>query len=172
MSELIKDAPYPESLATYEEGLLIGIEEAQNVLKRQHEGITALNAKARSLLSATSMILALIGTLQLTLKDYHGQAFWILFGAALVLYAVLVLLTTMVQQPVTLSGPVAAEWEVISVEFARHNRIEMLEQRLTDTLNAIDLNRPAISKKRTQSSFAGLLLPIIVVILLAGTFVA
>ena len=171
-SENMRDISNPESFATYEEGLEIAIEEALRELDRQHEGVNALNAKARSLLSATSMILALVGILQLILTADRSQAFRKIFGVAIFLYAVLVALSAMIQQPIKLKGPIKAEWDTISIAFAWPRRIEMLEQRLINTLNAIDHNEKPIARKRLAASFASWLLPAIVGLLLAASFTA
>lgn len=156
---------------TYVPGLKIAIHEAEKLLKDQAESVGAMNAKARSFLGSASLILAIVGTFQLMSMENPSIIFKCLIGYTFLLYAVLILLAALVQQPLTIAGPISHEWDEIHIEYAKDTEMEMLEQHLSDILNAIETNKSGIEFRVVLTQILGLLLPIIVVFLLVLTFV-
>lgn len=148
--------------------LLVSTEEMQAVLKRQYDGMDAIKATARSILSAASLITALLGAFQIFTARidpaYQGlYPYGIL--AALVLYIGLIAGCAMALMPVTMKGPIAANWPELSAQFVGKADREIMKVRLSGLLNAIELNAPLLRKMRWVTVLAGILLVIEVVLL-------
>lgn len=149
--------------------LQVSIEEMRGVLKQQWDGMDAIKATARSVLSAASLIVALLGALQV-LNARVDPAYQDLYHAgilvALGLYVLLVAGCSTALLPVTMKGPVMASWEVLQQAFSGKEEREILKMRLSGLLNAIALNTGPLRRMRALTTLALLLLPLEVVLLM------
>jgi hypothetical protein len=154
--------------------LQVSTEEMQAVLKRQYDGMDAIKATARSFFSAASLIIALLGALQIfsARVDPVYQALYP-YGivAALVLYIALVVSCSLALLPVTMKGPIAASWDVLSESLIGKEDRDILEMLLSGLLNAIQLNVPILKRMRLAAVISGALLVLEVCLLVALSLV-
>lgn len=141
--------------------LQVATEEMQAVLNRQYDGMDAIKATARSILSAASLITALLGALQI-FSARIDPAYQVLYPygitMALVLYIALIAGCAVALLPVTMKGPIAPNWKVLSDSFVGKDERAIMEMRLSCLLNAIDLNAPLLRRMRLVTILSGALL--------------
>lgn len=159
-----------DSLQGNEELVLeVSIEEMQRSLKSQFEGIDAIKSTARTVFGASSLIVSLLAALQLAIPRIIPNllaAYQIGVVLALILYAFQVTICIYVLLPISVSGPVQADWDVLYNAFSGDSKVEVMRMRLSAYLNAIELNEPKIQELKKITTVASVILPIIVVILL------
>jgi hypothetical protein len=154
----------------YSDGLKVCVDEMNRNLKLQYEGIDSLKATARAVLSAASLITALMTVLQLA-RPAIQAAYVPLYNAGIVitmmLYAGLISACVAAISSVTMIAPIGADWKALYTTFATKTETDLLKMQIAQTIQAIEKNEPIINRLRTLVIAACILLPVVVVILLA-----
>lgn len=155
-------------------GLSISIEMMKHNLKMQDASMDSFKATARSLLSASSLIIALLALL--SILNIHPKAGYLRIYQAGVLaiaglYAFEIALCLSALFPSAFHGPVQSNWKVFYNTFMDKSDIEQLKVLLAAYLNAHDLNGPVLDgvRKRLQLAhrlFAALILLILLLSLI------
>ncbi len=150
-------------------GLELAISDMQESLRNQSLSISAFKATTRHLLSAASLIVALIGALQLYKVQISDDWIWLYTGVLFLiagLYIALVMLCVWAQAPIVVMGPIREEWELFREFYMGKSEIDILRVRLSGYLHAFDLNKEPIAFRVKLTKAASVILPVIVVILL------
>lgn len=121
------------------DGLKVCIEEMNRNLKLEYEGVDMLKTTARSVLSAASLITALISALQLA-RPAIQSGYSVLYNAgiicALVLYVALIMACVKAITAINWSAPVDADWKVLYNAFANKTGEKLLTMQMSSMLNA------------------------------------
>jgi hypothetical protein len=144
-------------------------EEMRTTLYRQLDGIGNIKATTRTIFQAASLVIALIGALQLftgkVVPEYQLASqiiIFIVFG----LYIGLIFLCLSALFPITSFGPIEPKWEVLHEHFIVKSEREIYEMQLSAYLNAINLNKKNVHEVKSKTIWAGRILGAIVLILL------
>jgi len=153
-------------------GRQAAFEEMQAAWKRQYETLDILKETAKTMLGYTSVFLGLIGVLQISgffaLPSITYKALGAVCAAA---YIVLVCLCLGVMSPAGMFGPILAEWNTLALYMFNKENNELLNRRIYDYVEAIEMNNQVLKKKALQVKWAGVLFPLIIVLLfLMGLF--
>ena len=147
--------------------LEIVIEDMQDTFVRQLAGIGKVKDGVRSYLGAASLLISLVGALQiLTVRvslEWFGW-YQVGLGAAGALYVILISLCAIALFPVGVKGPIAPDWDELTTSYQGLSKEDALLKRLSSILNAIDANRPVVKKMSRLGIAIGTLLPFLVII--------
>jgi hypothetical protein len=159
----------------YEEfGLLISIASMEKSLREQIEGIDSMKSTARTLLGATSLIVSLLGTLQLinaSVVEKHILTFNSLLFLSMLIYGVQFILCVLLLYPKDYYSPIEANWDILYKGYIKKEKADILRQQLSNTLNAIKNNKGILRTMEIQSRWASILLPAVVTLLLSLSFI-
>lgn len=150
-------------------GLQICVEEMQKAFEREMASFEAVKSMARSVFSAASMIVALLGALQiLTVRVVPGWfVVWqVCLGAAMVLYVALIVLCFLAFTPQDVPGPVKVDWQVLMDSFYGEGEKAVLT-RLSSLVDTINANKLVLRRSVFFSRAAGLIFVVLVVLLLS-----
>lgn len=146
----------------------VSIKLMERSLAMQHESIDSIKSTSRTILATSSVVVALLGALQLiNVKpdDTFSWLYWILIGLAILAYLVVVTYSSWVISPLKLSGPVPEDWDILYATFVDKNNIIILRTLLMVYLNAIEENKPILKRVVRQTRVASVSLVIAVLIL-------
>jgi hypothetical protein len=149
--------------------LNIPLEEMQRSLDHQRDSFDTIKTTVRSVLSAASLIVSLVGALQLInsrIAPAWLWLYWIGIAVTATLYVALILFSVVILMPIIPSSPLAANWDVLTTAFKDLDEKEMKLKQLSSILNAIEKNKPILDYLVKLQRFVLILLPFIVVILL------
>ena len=150
-------------------GYEIVIAEMKYLLEQQYQGIAATKSTAQHILSAASLIIALIGALQLL--NVQVDAKWTIPYCGLVIFSILFYVALMiccvlVIRPAQVYTPTSANWDELYEKFVgNQDDLDILKQQLANYLNVLRLNESIVTTRRKLATAASILLPIIVIIL-------
>jgi hypothetical protein len=142
------------------------LEELRDVLTHQFEAGDALDSKLKELLSAASLILSIVTTLQITTGVGHiGWFYWCTLVLALVLYVALILVTLRGLQPIEYHSPVPANWDEIEERFFDLGEAAALDLLIVNYLEYSAMNNGPLKNKVRKVQQASRLLALIVILL-------
>jgi hypothetical protein len=145
------------------------IAEMKYLLEQQYQGIEATKSTAQHILSAASLIIALIGALQLLnvqVDPEWATAYNYLVVISIGSYVALIICCVIVIRPAQVYVPTSANWGELYSKFVGHrDDLDVLKQQLANYLNVINLNEQIVITRRRLATIASVLLPIIVIIL-------
>jgi hypothetical protein len=149
--------------------LEIPLEDVRQDLNQQIGGIDTIKTTMRSVLSAASLIVSLVGALQLLTVKIAPAWMW-LYQVGIVLaaflYLALIVMCILALWPVHVWSPIAADWDELTTAYKGLDEKEALLKRLSAVLNAIDQNTPLVRRYARLQMAALVLLPAIVLVLL------
>lgn len=152
------------------------LEDMQSHIEKQSIGIAAVKDTARSIFGAASLIVALIGALQVFDAPVPDGAFGVVYRIGVVLimilYPLLIVLCLKTLAPVIFYGPIKPELEILRETYTGKDEREILKQRLVNCLNVIPKNEAAIQKRRKLVNASGVVLVFIVIIMLGVSVIA
>ena len=156
---------WPENIFGYK----IAIEEMQLALKNNLESFDAVRNMARTLFGAASLIVGLLGTLQIISADvvpaYRG-IYNFLITLTMIVYIGLIVCCLRVLSPNNIDLPIEVDWNVLWNHYISETDDQIYKTRLISYINAIQKNWPVITRLRNITRIATLLLPIIIVLIL------
>ena len=147
------------------------IAEMKYLLDQQYQGVEATKSTAQHVLGAASLIIALIGALQLLnvqIDPKWSTTYNCLVILSIVLYVALITCCILVIKPAQVFTPTSADWDELYYKFVGHqDDVDVLKQQLANYINVIGLNEKIVTYRRRLATIASILLPIIVIILFA-----
>ncbi len=155
-------------------GWEIILSEMKRRLQGVFTGVDETKKTFRSILSAASLIVALLGALQI----YSSQVapgyefyYYFLLGSALFLYLLLIAGCIWMLKPLDVVGPIPEDWDLLYENIASQKEdIEIYKQLVSNYIGAIDDSNAIIEKRYRWSNWFLYLLPIIVLLLLVIGF--
>lgn len=153
----------------YADGLKVCVDEMDRNLKLQYEGVDALKATARSVLSSASLITALMTVLQLARPNIQADYVSIYnatIASTMILYVSLIATCVASISGITMKAPIGADWETLYQSFASKTETDLLRMQVAALLQVVKLNEPIVNRQRWLVLTSCILLPIIVFILL------
>jgi hypothetical protein len=150
--------------------LEISLTEMQRDLGLQIGSFDSIKANVRSVLSSASLIVSLVGALQLVTARIDPAWLYLYRSGvilAAVLYVVLIALCIAALWPVSVWSPLKPEWDNLVTTFKDLNEEDIILKYLSSVLNAIDRNGSLLKNYVRLQRTALILLPIIVVVLLS-----
>jgi hypothetical protein len=149
-------------------GYQVAISEMQKYLDGQYQSVSAVKNVVEQILGAASLIIAIIGALQLfnaRIQPQYQAIYNGLIVVTVILYIVLIASSIWVLSPTEVKGPISADWDELYKGYVGHeNEIDILKQQLSNYLNAIKLNDPIIIKRSRRTWIPAILLPVIVIL--------
>jgi hypothetical protein len=146
----------------------IVLEEVKAGYQRQEESMDVFKKHARTLFSASSIILTLLGVMQifsLPAEVFKGLYGGIIAGI-LILYILLVGISLIVNFPIQFLGPIELNWDVLSHGFMEKKERDVILMQISCYLNVIDLNRKSIKTRYklilTQNIIFGLIVLLVI----------
>lgn len=151
-------------------GYKISIEELKLRLEEVYGEVAVTKATFRSIFSAASLVVSLIGAVQLfssAIVPEYQLPYWILLGASLILYVILVGGCIWMLSPIKLTGTTPAELDYLKERFiAKDKRSEVYQQQIVNYVQAIEMSEKEIRKRYRWEKPLLFILPIIVILLL------
>ena len=126
----------------------IVLDELRRLLDRLYEASNTLDGKLQQLLGLTSLIVAISGTIQLSvLRQVGGWLFWASLIIALVLYVWIFRVAFMALRPRIKEFPITRNWEVLEELYFGESESDILIRLTSDYLIAADELRKINSEK-------------------------
>jgi hypothetical protein len=139
-------------------------------IQRTYKDLESLDSKARANIGAASLFLSFVTSFQLVaFGTTTSVPYFLLLILALLLYAAMIVTSLVVILSVEYYWPVAAQWDVITYYWDFETEKDYVEQIISDTLAAIDLNQAAIDKKARFFRISGVMFGLIIVDLVVMT---
>jgi hypothetical protein len=149
-------------MATPFNGYQAMLEEVRNQLREQFDSVAVAKTTARSMLSAASLILAIIGAFSIgsSPNTWNGG-----IVAALILFVALIIVVAIALSPVKLKTPVEMTKGNIKLYYklSGNNLIDTL---VDQHLKVMKENEPKVKRKVSLAQLSGVLLGLIVVMLI------
>jgi len=147
----------------------IALDEMKKTLSRQFEGLDIFKETAKNLFGASSLVLSLIGALQLVRPNIVNE--WVcIYNAmiilALSLYAFMLAICLWVILPTKLYQPVGTDWDEIYKFFTGDEIFIYRNYLLAYTKTVEEMNPPVLRSRRIALYIAGILLFLIISLLL------
>jgi len=142
--------------------------EASQKIKRQGESIDSLKTHARTIFSASSIIISLIGTLQIfnEIPSNYRLLYISLIIIMVILYIVLVILSLTILSPFQIYGPISIDEATLFGSFIGKMEREVILNQLSAYINVIKLNEPKIITRQKMTTAISILFAIIVFMIL------
>ena len=155
-------------------GWEIVLSEMKRRLEGVYKGVDETKKTFRSIFSAASLIVALLGALQI----YSSQVasgyeiyFYILLGLSLLLYIILIAGCIWMLKPIDVKAAVPEDWDILYEKYASQKEdIEIYKQLVSNYIEAIDSSNAIVHKRYRWGRLILPLLPIIVGLLLGIGF--
>lgn len=151
-------------------GYEISVSEMKRRLDGVYSGIDEIKKTFRSIFSAASLIVALIGALQIfsvKVIPAYQVYYTALFITSMVLYVFLIIGCIWMLSPIKVKGPTPEDWDVLYEGFSsQKDDIEIYKQLLSNYINAINKSEVIAEKRYRWALFFLPILPIIVVLML------
>lgn len=157
--------PWPENPTGYQ----VALEEMKLALQHNLASFDAVKNMARALFGSASLIIGLLGTLQIIVakvEPAYRASYNILIVLTMLAYVVLILCCLLVLTPNNIYLPIAPEWDELWNQFISETDENIQKTRLSSYINAIQLNRPILARLRKITSLATLMLPSIILLVL------
>ena len=170
MSDEKGDQIQEEDLFENVDGWQVGVEEMKSLYRLQFESVDIRKDQAKTILGASSIVIAILGALQLVGVQVVAEWLYV-YNAAIVLavglYVASIVLCFLALDAVTLIYPVEDDWDTIYEHFgSQETDLDLAKKLLVSYLGAIEENRPTLIRHSLLVRWASILLPVVVVILL------
>lgn len=150
--------------------LKVAIDEMSRNLRLQFEAMDTHKTTARAILSAASLIIGLMGVLQLarpSIQTPFVSLYNLGIVLAMIVYVVLISLAVWSIMAVSMASPIKSDWETLKTYFVGKCGRDLLKMQLSAILNAIRFNDVLLTRQRRLVTAACVCLPVIVLILMA-----
>ena len=151
-------------------GLEMSLEEMKHYHEEVFNGLAEIKKTTRSIFSAASIIIALLGVLQIftvkVIPEYQAK-YNSLIVASMILYGLLITGSVILLFPVKMKGAFPADVKTLKDRLIDvDDELTVYRQLIIDYVDAIHQNEPKVKKRYWLSLVVGILLPIIVALLL------
>ncbi|RJX17551.1 MAG: hypothetical protein C4575_12980 [Desulforudis sp.] len=147
-------------------GYRLAVDEMQRLFNAQMATIENVKTNAQNILGSASLIVALVGALQIFNAGPRLLPYTILVVIISLLYILMVICCIGAMFLTNIAMPVKANWDVLFETYINHpDNIALYRQMLSQLLNVFELNKPMIARRSRLANIATVLLPIIVVLL-------
>ena len=150
------------------------LSEMKRRLQGVYHGVDETKKTFRSIFSAASLIVALLGALQIystQVASGYEIIYYILLGSSLFLYLVLIAGCIWMLKPIDVKAPVPEDWDILYKSYASQKEdIEIYKQLVSNYIGAIDASNAIVHKRYRWGKLILPLLPIIVGLLLGIGF--
>lgn len=154
-----------ENLLGYE----ITVSEMKYRLEEVYKGIDEIKMTFRNVFGAASLIVALMGALQIFSADVVPEdkdLYYLLISFSIALYVLLIAGCIWMISPVKVAGPTPAKWDKLKAGFIdREDKSKIYEQLIKNYINAINESEGKVTQRYKWGKLFLYLLPIIVVLL-------
>jgi len=143
--------------------------EMQRMYQGQSNGIDSIKATIKTIFGSSSLIVSLIGALQLFTKPISATWLPVYQGVLIVialLYLALIIVCIAGMWPVYVYPPLNAVWKQLTETFQNMNDEEMESMYISAILQAIEKNTPIVKRFVRLERIALFLLPVIVLLIL------
>lgn len=145
------------------------LEEQRRAFDKVSEASNSLDQKLQSLLGSASLVVSLVGVLQLpTLKLSTGDFFWWVFVPALLLYISMVVTTILGLRPLKYLDPIDSNWDVLAARYFDESEDHVLEYLISDYLAFIEINRNLNQRKTRALNWAAWQFAALVVVIVTS----
>lgn len=145
------------------------LDELRRALDKLESASDMLDNKLAGLLNASSIIVALIGILQLqNLQAKSGWLYWGVLVSVLVLYLALFVIILRGQAPRKHQIPISFEWNAISIRYFNMPESDVLDRLITDHLVVIAGLRSALNQKGNAVQRASILFGVLIVVIFSA----
>lgn len=147
----------------------IVLDELRKSLDRMYGAYDTLDGKLQQLLGLTSLIVAISGTLQLSvLRQIGGALFWASLIIALVLYVWIFRIAFMALRPRIKQGTITKNWDVLNELYFGEPESDILIRLISDHIESIEeLEKINREKSRAVRQLMVLISVLVAIILLA-----
>jgi hypothetical protein len=145
------------------------LEEQRRAFDHLSDSANAVDTKLQALLNSASLIISLVGTVQIVvLRQAGGFFFWAGLAVVIVLYVVMVGFVLWGLRPINYFEPIDSEWENLAIRYFDESEDHVLQYLIRDYLDGININGELNKGKILALRVATILfMAIIIVILLA-----
>ena len=142
--------------------------EASKKYQRQGESVDALKTHARTIFSASSIIISLIGTLQIfsEIQNDYKLLFIFLIGLLAFCYLILLVFSLIILSPFQAYGPIHIDKDTLFESFQDKKERDVILKQLSAYINAIALNEPKIVLRQQMTTALSILFAVIVLLIL------
>jgi hypothetical protein len=147
----------------------IPLSEMRRSFQAQSDGIDSIKGTIKTVFGSASLIVSLIGALQLfttTVAPQWLPWYQIALVVIAVLYLALIIVCVAGMWPAYLYPPLNPKWDELTTTFQNMNEQEMTTMYLSAVLKAIQLNKPIVRRFVRLEITALILLPILVLLIL------
>ena len=147
----------------------IPVLEMQRTYEKQSAGIDTIKSTIKTVFGSASLIVSLIGALQLFTKPVTAE--WLpmyqnLLVVIALLYLALIVVCVAGLMPVYVHHPLNANWDQLTTTFKNMNELEMKRMHLSSILQAIEVNAPIVKRFYRLQVGALVILPVLVLLIL------
>lgn len=155
-----------ENIVGYE----LTFEEMRFRLSEVYGGLAEVRKTVRSVFSAASLIIALIGALQIFSVKVQ-PAYYLLYsffvGLTMFLYFLLIVGSIKLLSPTKMKGPIPADLDILYYKFISHeDTLAIYRQLMVQYVDTIKQNEAIVENRYAWAKWVSYLLPAIVLILL------
>jgi hypothetical protein len=154
-------------------GLITAVDEAKAYYQSQEKAIESIKTTARAIFGSASLVVSLLGALQLFSKSPRTSPPWVSVAAIIsvvVFYILAIYFSLLSQMPVSFVTPVKMGLAELDSAYVGKGKENVLKQQLVNYLNAIDGNRKAIEERKRWVKYSAMAFISTVVLLLVTIF--
>ena len=154
-------------------GLTTAVDEAKAYYHSQEKAIESIKTTARAIFSSASLVVSLLGALQLFSNSPQTSPPWVSIVAIVLVVATYILAiqySMLAQMPVSFVTPVKMELAELDSAYVGKGKEDVLKQQLVNYLNAIKGNRGAIEERKKWVKYSAASFISTVVLLLVTIF--
>lgn len=125
------------------------VEETKYYLERQYDSVDSVKNTSRDILTAISLLTTIWAFLQIDEFSFDFTSFSMHLLTRIVVivsYLAILILTGILAQLNVMCAPIAIDWEVFQTLFFNQSKKKILENRLENYLQAVNLNRKKITR--------------------------
>src|SRR3972149_5880322 len=112
------------------------LEELRRAFDQRLESNRALDGKLQSLLSSASLIVSLVGLVQITvLRQKAGGLFWCVLALVLLLYVAMFAVILWAMRPATYKMPISRDWGELAQRYFGEAETDILQRIIADYLD-------------------------------------
>lgn len=148
-------------------GYKASLEEMQKVFGYQLDSVSASKETNKNFFGAASLIITLLGSLQLLLGKVSNawtSTYQLLLLISLVIYILFILISIYIFLPTVLQAPIRADWSELKESFFCREEKDILVHQLSQYLIAIDDNKKALKKLDRFTKIGGALLIVLILL--------
>lgn len=155
----------------FDYGIKVMLSTAKNGYEDQIESLNVFKATSRTVFSASSIILSLVGALQVftTIPTDFKVLYQIIIAGISVLYLALVIISLVLISPARWTTPLKLDWDYMAAYIGNENEENSILKETSAYLGAIDKNRKTVKCRRRMTILQEIIFcAIVLAVLFAG----